>query len=295
VDLNTFITAVFCLADDWLREQESPRRRGPAPELSDSEVLTIEIVGEFLSIDAEKGLYTYFRRHYGEWFPALRRVHRTTFTRQMANLWALKRKLWRELLDRISFDPEVSLIDSFALPVCRFARAYRCHVLAEESAFGYDEMSKQTFYGLRAHLHVAWPGVIVGVDLAPADAHDLHLAQEMLEEAPKKGWVLGDRNYWSPRLAEHLEERGLRLLAPYKSKKGEKKPWPRWLVQKRRRVETVISQLAERYGAKKVWARDRWHLTSRWLRKVLSHTVSVCLCQRAELSSPLRFAELVTD
>jgi hypothetical protein len=53
--------------------------------------------------------------------------------------------------------------------------------------------------------------------------------------------------------------------------------------------------LAERYGAKKVWARDRWHLTSRWLRKVLSHTVSFCLCQRAELSSPLRFAELVTD
>jgi hypothetical protein len=48
--------------------------------------------------------------------------------------------------------------------------------LAEESAFGYDEMSKQTFYGLRAHLHVAWPGIIVGVDLAPADAHDLHLA-----------------------------------------------------------------------------------------------------------------------
>lgn len=130
--------------------------------------------------------------------------------------------------------------------------------------------------------------------LAPADAHDLHLAQEMLEEAPKKGWVLGDRNYWSPRFAEHFDEGGLRLLAPYKSKKGEKKPWPGWLVQKRRRVETVISQLAERYGAKKVWARDRWHLTSRWLRKVLSHTVSF-LCQRAELSSPLRFAELVTD
>jgi hypothetical protein len=156
VDLNTFITAVFCLADDWLREQESPRRRGPAPELSDSEVLTIEIVGEFLSIDAEKGLYTYFRRHYGEWFPALCRVHRTTFTRQMANLWALKRKLWRELLDRIGFDPEVSLIDSFPLPVCRFARAYRCYVLAEESAFGYDEMNKQTFYGLR--LICTWLG-----------------------------------------------------------------------------------------------------------------------------------------
>jgi hypothetical protein len=32
-------------------------------------VLTIEIIGEFLDIIAEKGLCTYFRRHYGEWFP----------------------------------------------------------------------------------------------------------------------------------------------------------------------------------------------------------------------------------
>ncbi len=294
MDLNTFITAVFCLADDWLQEQKPSRRRGPAPELSDSEVLTIEIVGEFLGIDAEKGLYTYFRRHYGEWFPALNRVHRTTFTRQMANLWAMKRKLWRELLSRINFDPEVSLVDSFPLPVCRFARAYRCRVLAEESAFGYDEMSKQTFYGLRAHLHVAWPGVIVGVDLAPANAHDLRLAEELLEET--KGWALGDRNYWSPELTRRLEDEGLRLLAPYKSKKREGAPWPRWLTQKRRRIETVISQLVERYGAKKVWARDRWHLTSRWLRKVLSHTMSFYLYQSTgRCSSPLRFAELLTD
>jgi hypothetical protein len=210
-------------------------------------VLTIEIVGEFLGIDADKGLYTYFRRHYGEWFPALKRVHRTTFTRQMANLWAMKRKLWRELLNRIGFDPEVSLIDSFPLPVCRFARAYRCCVLAQESAFGYDEMSKQTFYGLRAHLHVAWPGVIVGMDLAPATAHDLRLAEELLEET--KGWALGDRNYWSPELTQRLEDEGLRLLAPYKSKKREGASWPRWLTQKRRRIETVSSQLVERYGA----------------------------------------------
>jgi hypothetical protein len=50
VDLNTFITAVFCLTDDWLQQQQSPRSRGPAPEFSDSEVLTIEIVDEFLGI-----------------------------------------------------------------------------------------------------------------------------------------------------------------------------------------------------------------------------------------------------
>ena len=105
---------------------------------------------------------------------------------------------------------------------------------------------------------------------------------------------MGDRNYWSADLPERLGDEGLRLVAPYKSKKKEKKPWPRWLTQKRRRIETVISQLVERYNAKKVWAWDRWHLTSRFLRKVLSHTMAVHFCQQVGLS-PLRFSELLTD
>ena len=291
MDLNTFITAVFCLTDDWLKDKKL-RQRGSRPELADSEVLTMEVVGEFLGIDTEKGLYEHFRRYYAEWFPALKGVHRTTFCRQAANLWAVKEMLWKHLLVQVRFDPEVSLIDSFPVPTCNFARAYRCRRLAEESAFGYDEMSKQTFYGLRAHLRVCWPGVIVEVDLAPANVHDLSLAEELLEDA--EGWALGDRNYWSPELAERLGEEGLSLLAPYKSKKREEKPRPRWLAQKRRRIETVISQITERYRAKRVWARDRWHLTSRWLRKVLSHTMAVYFCQQVGLS-PLRFAELLTD
>jgi len=84
------------------------------------------------------------------------------------------------------------------------------------------------------------------------------------------------------------------LFAPYKSKKREKEPWSRWLIQKRRRIETVISQLVECYNAKKRWERDRWHLTNLWLREVLSHTVVVYFCQRVGLS-PLSFAELLTD
>ena len=294
MDLSTFIISVFCLVEDWLEGEPKLRQRGPQPELADSEVLTIEIIGEFLGIDSEKDLFAYFRRHYGEWFPALREVHRTTFTRQAANLWVAKERLWQHLLRReIGFDPLVSLVDSFPVPVCRFARAYRCRLLPEESAFGYDEINKQTFYGLRAHLRVCWPGVIVGFSLAPANAHELSVAEGLLERA--KGWVLADRNYWSPKLTGRLREQGLDLLAPYKSGKGEKRPWPRSLVHKRRRIETVFSQLRERYRAKRVRARDRWHLASRWLRKVLSHTVCVYLCQQTGFSSSLRFSDLLTD
>ena len=92
MDLSTFIVAVFCLVDDRLKA-ERIRQRGPAPKLSDAEVITIEIIGEFLGLDTDKAIRRYFRRHYGEWFPKLGEVHRSTFARQAANLWKVKERL----------------------------------------------------------------------------------------------------------------------------------------------------------------------------------------------------------
>jgi hypothetical protein len=87
MDLENFIITVFCTIDDFFR-QSCPklRERGPAPRLADSEVLTIEVVGEFLHIDTDWELYAYFRRRFGDHFPGLLTVHRTTFSRQAANL-----------------------------------------------------------------------------------------------------------------------------------------------------------------------------------------------------------------
>jgi hypothetical protein len=54
----------------------------------------------------------------------------------------------------------------------------------------------------------------------------------------------------------------------------------------------VLSQRAERYHAERMWARNVWHLTARWLRKLVSHTMALLLCQRSGLSS-LTFAKLL--
>jgi hypothetical protein len=42
-------------------------------------------------------------------------------------------------LTQVSFDPAISILDSFPMPVCRFGRAYRCRRLAGLAAFGRDE------------------------------------------------------------------------------------------------------------------------------------------------------------
>jgi Transposase DDE domain len=214
MDATTLLITVYCLIDDWLAGRRL-RQRGPNPILADSEVLTIECVGEFLGIDTDKGLYDYFRRSWGDWFPALGRIHRTTFTRKAANLWAVKAQLRQQLLAQVSYDPAVSILDSFPMPVCRFGRAYRCRRLAGLAAFGRDEGAKQTFYGVRAHLRVCWPGVICDGHLAPANLHDLAVADELLADA--HGWALGDRSYWSPARAELLAAQDVWLVAPPRS------------------------------------------------------------------------------
>ena len=160
MDLDSLIIAVFCLVDDTL-PQAAPgrlRERGPRPVLADAEVLTIEVVGEHLGLDRETELFSYFRRHYPHFFPGLRRVHRTTFTRQAANLWKVKEALWQRLLPETGCDPRWALVDSFPLAVCRFGRALRCRRFRSEAGYGQDHAAKATIYGFRLHARVAWPG-----------------------------------------------------------------------------------------------------------------------------------------
>ncbi len=302
MDLSTFIISVFCLVDDHLKGKRI-RQRGPSPKLSDSEVLTMEIVGEFLGIDTDKGIYTHFKRHYAGWFPKLSEVHRTTFARQAANLWKVKERLWGHLLESElllggELEEPILVVDSFPIPVCKKSRSYRCKVMRELSERGWDT-NLGTFLGMRAHVVIAWPGVLVRVSVCGANVHDLHPAEELLE-GMGRGWVLADRNYWSPLVREQLHEleEGPMLMARFKRKNKTEKQrgleWPRWLCAKRQKIESVFSQLVSRFNMKVVRATDTWHFSARFLRKVLSHTVAVLFCRREGLPQT-RFWELLTD
>jgi hypothetical protein len=144
VDLSTFIIAVFCLIDNRI-EDRGLRTRGPLPKLSDAEVLTIEVVGEFLGMDTDEAIFRYFREHYGEWFPALRLIHRTTFSPDKPPTSGRSRSVSGKSFSssRPSRPYLCHLRLSMPLPVCLFARAYRCWRFKGEAAFGKDILLKQ--------------------------------------------------------------------------------------------------------------------------------------------------------
>ena len=299
MDLDSLIILVYCEVDEAVTAilQTQPgqrlRQRGFSPTLCDREVLAIEIVGAYLGYTEETALYDYFRRHYAHFFPGLRQIHRSTFVRQAANLWKFKEVVWQSLLEQKASLPAYVIVDSLPVPVCRFARAPRCQRFRGEAAFGHDGVADHVFYGFRLHVLIDPQGLIRCVCLTPANADEKDVLEDMIEG--RTGTVLGDRNFWSPDRQAQWRENGVAVIAPFKHKKHDPKPqWSVLLSRLRRRVETVYSQLTERYDLKRVKARDSWHLASRLLRSVLSHTM-MALINRQLGNSPLQLAQLLSS
>ena len=75
--VEDFIIKVFCLVDYILKRPTLPplRKRGFAPAMSDSEVITIEIVGEFLGHHEDKSIWRCFSTHWRHFFPIAALYH----------------------------------------------------------------------------------------------------------------------------------------------------------------------------------------------------------------------------
>jgi hypothetical protein len=288
-----FLLVVFCTIDDQMKALNLGRlrARGPRPALADSEVITIAVVGEAWGFDTDQAIYRHFRRYHTAEFPALARISRTTFARQAANLWRVAERLWRRLADGLAGDDPLWLVDSLPIDACAFARATFCRRLAGAADYGYDHLRKHTYYGFRLHLRTSRHGVIMAYRLSSARVADAAMVEALDPPAGSTG--VGDRHYWDPALRRRLAAAGVTLKAPYyhKSQDPDRKGSAR-LASVRYLIETVNGQLAERFGMKRTWARDLWHLVHRITRKILGHTILVCLTVRATIS-PLSFDRLM--
>jgi len=275
--LEDFIITVFC----WVEEQMNSlvgehrlRQRGFAPKLTDSEVITMEVVGEFLGLDTDVGIWKYFNRHGSSWFPQM--GSRTTFAQQAARLWVIKQRLHQSLLvDLGAVTDPLHIVDGCPMPVCGWTRASRCRVFPDVADVGYCAAKNQYYYGLHGHLLITLDGVITACTVTSATGDEREALWELT--AGVHGLVLGDKGYLSAFLQAELATAGIDLQTPLRANMTD--PRPRWAVRQltrtRRLVETVIGQLTTQFHFEKIRARDTWHLTSRIARKVLAHTLGI--------------------
>jgi hypothetical protein len=195
--IEEFIIAVYCCVDDGLKvlTQGNPiRGRGFEPGLSDAEVLTMEIVGKYQHYDSDKGIRSYFRRHWQSWFPQL--SSRSSFVRQAANLWQYKQRLQQQLAVELgAFADAVHLVDGLPMRLCCFTYAGRCRSFQGSAGFGYCAAKDEKFYGFRGHLCISLNGVITGFAVSPANGDEREAVWEITRQI--QGLLIGDKGYLS--------------------------------------------------------------------------------------------------
>jgi hypothetical protein len=278
--LEKFIISVYCLVEEFLSTSAAHSRlrtRGPQPKLSDAEVITMELVGEFLGRDTDKGIWAYFRQHWLAWFPSL--GSRAQFAKQAANLWSVKQSIQTWLSQKMgAFTDSIHLVDGVPIPVCHFARARQCRRFRGEAGYGYCAAKKQTYYGFHGHLSVSFGGVITAFSATVASGSERETLWELVPGT--HGLYLADKGYLSAPLQQQLrQEAQIDLQTPLRDNMVDTRSpeFVSLLIRERRRIETVLGQLAERFHLAKVWARDLWHFTQRIARKLLAHTCAVFL------------------
>lgn len=297
MDRDHFIITVYCLVCQHFREivADRPlRRRGFAPALSDEEVITLEVCGEYLGFDKDEEIFDYFVAHYAEWFPHLK--ERTTFVRQAANLWQVKAMIQRRLtLVSGQATDAVQMIDTLPLPVCVYTRSRRDRCFKPGADYGYCAAKDMHYYGFKLGLRISRIGMIVHYPLLPARPHDSKLLDDLIEGF--QGVALADKGFIDGfRQQELARKKAVELITPSRKNMKEQLPDPIYRVSKRWRklVETVGSHLTERFHVARTRARDLWHYQNRLIRKVLSHTI--CVFINLQLGrSPLDLDDLVTN
>lgn len=295
MSLADFIISIFCVIEDELKKLNlsTLRQRGFEPGFSDSEVITLEVVGEFLGMDTDKGIWRYFKTHWSHFFPRI--PCRTTFIRQAANLWKVKQFLHGVMSKACGGNSDPwHIVDGLPMPVCSLGHAHSCQLFKNQAHHGYCAAKDEHYYGFKGHILINSEGVIWSSDLAAANVDERDVLPLMTGGV--QGLLLGDKGYIRPILSQEMEQNGIKLLTPVRCnmKKGVWEKAKKFFGDTRRRIETVISQLSERFHAEKVRARDLWHLTSRWARKMLSHTLAIWI-NKMRGANPLDFEGIISD
>lgn len=294
-DFDDFCLWMYVVIDDLWREIAPLfKRPGIAPACSDSELLTMVLVGECRGWEVETEMLSYWREH-RDLFPVI--PSQSRFNRRRRNLmdaFKLIRQGVLALLD-LAADRQC-VIDSLPLPVVQF------HLVPGSSGdwavygadFGKVPSKKQTIFGYKLHLLVTLQGVILDFSLAPASASDVTVGEELLLEQTDLD-VFGDKAFISAPLAARLATtRRVHLhTLPRTNQKIQLPPAVcRLHNHVRQIIETVNGQLTEQFHIQSHHAHTFWGLCTRLLSKLTAHTLSMYLNRILGNPHPLQIKAL---
>ncbi|MDQ3641101.1 MAG: transposase [Actinomycetota bacterium] len=305
--MDTFLTTLYVMVDDFCQSQPPKRRPGPEASLSESEVITLAIFARFSRFASERDFYRYASGHLRDAFPTL--PERSQFNRLVRSNVELIEALAMHLAvmpDTRSRTSSYEALDSSAMPV-RDAKRRGAGWLVGQADIGWSN-SLGWYEGFRLLAAVDPSGVITGFCFGAASTADQQMAETFFAVRAKPNPRLisvGSAFFSGPYVTDKgfegaenqrrwLECYGAQLICPPKRNASE--VWPkrlrRWVAGIRQIVESVYDKLFNAFG---LW-RERPHelqgLRARLAARVALH--NFCIWLNGQLGRPrLAFADLL--
>src|SRR2546426_10258788 len=127
LDKATVLTTIFTIVDDTMKGsaviQHALNRPGPAPSLSDSELVTIALYQELIGEPREDHFFRLHQEQLRCYFPGLN--ERSRYNRRKRNLWSVilaVRISLQIVLDALQLE-ETAAVDSAPVPCVGYKRA----------------------------------------------------------------------------------------------------------------------------------------------------------------------------
>jgi hypothetical protein len=273
-----FCTWVYVIVDDiWQDIAPLFDRPGPDPLCSDSELISMALIGECRGWNLETEMLSQWREH-RDLFPHIPTQSR--FNRRRRNLMYAFNLIRQTILKGLDIAQDRQcVIDSLPLPVVQFylVPSSTGDWRAFEATFGKVPSKKQTIFGFKLHLLITLGGLILDFELAPAHVTDLEVGFEMLCEHADLS-VLGDKAYISAeKAAELFTHNRIRLMTlPRRNQKVQLPAEQRTLLNGiRQMIETVNHQLSEMFQIEINHAHTFWGLCTRLYTKLTAHTLCI--------------------
>ena len=274
------ITNWYVLVDDayqrLLERRGHPlRTRGPAPDVSDSEIITIGLIIETFFQGHEEVGYAFVVQYLGAMFPRLLDLDRFNARRRdlIGVIEVIRRDLRDQILDRTD---SVRLVDSAPVTLMTYTRGARCRSVAGSQYFGVVTSKKSRIFGLRLHMIATARQLVDEWVLAPAAAHDLKVLDALVQDCCDLV-IIGDKAYNDAELEARLWSKRRIQLLPLR-RRNQTTQWSadarRALGRVRHRVETVFSLLTTTFNIQRPRGRSLAGHVVRVATCILAHTLS---------------------
>lgn len=293
-DYSDLFLYVYCFVDDALKEmvQQMGITLKTRSNLSPAEILTIQIVGEFMEKKTEKDIYM-LSKEYKNLFNAV--ISRSSFYKQLKKFAWLLDYLVPALGERFDYGGDIVIPDGFPIPVKKMIRRHGGVNIEGLAAVGFCASLEEYFYGLKGHILVDVNGFIRKLILTPGNVHDVMVLEDLLADEHDKTAVC-DKGYIDKELAEieAAQKHNTILTEKRKNQVGYKKHNEalRPIMQNRKIVETVISHL-ERLGSKIMKQRVLWTVKARMMAKCVAIGSAIAYNIELDLEQLLRMKVLL--